>query len=45
MCVYIETKLRENPIKFLILCHVSYLILNFVSNELLSVKIENFKSN
>ena len=32
-------------IEFSILCHVSHLIFNFVSNELLNVKIEEYKSN
>ena len=31
--------------KNLLLCHVSYLIFNFVSSELLIVKIEKSKSN
>ena len=34
-----------NLIRFSILRHVSYLIFNFVPNELLSIKIEEFKSN
>ena len=34
-----------NLIRFSLLCHVSYLIFNFVPNELLSVKIEESKSN
>jgi len=34
-----------NLIRFSILRYVSHLIFNFVPNELLSVKIEEFKSN
>ena len=37
----IEKKKKKN----LLLCHVSYLIFNFVSSELLIVKIEKSKSN
>ena len=35
----------EKKKKNLLLCHASYLIFNFVSSELLIVKIEKSKSN
>ena len=40
-----QRKFNQILIEFSILCHVFHLIFNFVLSELLSIKIEEFKSN